>query len=178
LRAEDKIFLVIIGALVFFYVYIYIFLNLIFFQFLAEFTAGFLGILVGFSIDRYRELWAKNKITRQITNSLLVELNNNLDLVKEFITRIKPSFEYKIDFFNLFQTNAWNMFSSRLELDKIEVLYDLGAIYYKFELFNSAMKNQSIGGELTVLIEQHPKFLEELEKDIEEIITNLNGLKI
>ncbi|MDH5771383.1 MAG: hypothetical protein OEZ25_08880, partial [Candidatus Bathyarchaeota archaeon] len=76
------------------------------------------------------------------------------------------------------QTSAWNILSSRLELDAIEVLYDLGAIYHRFELFNEAIKNESTGGTLEILLRRNRNFLEELENDLEEIIKTLDGLRV
>jgi len=185
LRFEDKLFLVIAVGLIFSFVYIYRFLSPFFLDFVIRFTVGFLGILIGFYFDRQIELRKKIRISRQITNSLLVELNNNLDLVKQFKSEIKlPTYHrpsssgYSIRFFNLFQTSAWTMFSSRLELDAIEVLYELGATYHKFGLFNEAVKNEPTGFTLETFLREKPKFLEKLEKELEEIISVLESLRI
>jgi len=188
LRIEHKIFLLVVGGIGFFYCYIYIFMRSIIFQFLAEFTAGFLGILIGFSLDRYVELGKKVRISKQIINSLLAELNSNLNSVKKFKSEIKiprsyrisPSspLGYRLSFFGLFQTSAWNIFSSRLELEAVETLFELGAIYHKFQLFNEAMKNESTGGTLVIFLRKNPKFLEKLEKDLEKIIELLNSLEL
>lgn len=188
LRFEQKTLLIVVGTMVFFYAYIFVFLQLIFLQFLAEFTAGFLGILIGFYLNRQNELRKKIRISKQIINSLLVELNNNLDSVKKFKSEIKlpkhfrisPSLPlgYRLNFFGLFQTSAWNIFSSRLELGAVETLFKLAAIYHKFELFNEAMKNEPTGGTLVIVLRNNPKFFEELEKDLEEIIKVLDSLKI
>ena len=161
--------------MLFVYVYIFLFLPSIFMDFLAEFIAGFLGILIGFSLDRYIDLWKKAKISKQVKNHLFVELNNNLDLVKE----IKPIFEpEKIPYFILFQTNAWNIFSSRLESDNIEILFDLASIYHEFQLFNEGMKNEGTGGGISSILERKPNFLEQLQKDLESIIDRLGSLKV
>jgi len=179
LRFEQKLFLIVVGGMVFFYAYVYVFLQLIFLQFLAEFTAGFLGILIGFYLDRQNELRKRIGISKQIINSLLVELHYNLDLTRE----LKPDImqgrkQGTILAFDLFQTSAWNTFSSRLEVDAIEILFELGAIYHRFELFNEAIKLEGVGNQLSTLLERKPKFLEQLEKDLEEIIKLLNNLRI
>ena len=82
MRYENKIFLIIVGAVAFFYAYIFIFLQSIFLQFLAEFTAGFLGILIGFSIERYRESGKKN----QDRKDLLRDLHDELEEIKGKLT--------------------------------------------------------------------------------------------
>lgn len=175
--------------IVFFYVLILVFLPSIKEAFLAEFFAGFLGILIAFYLDRQIELRKTAKTSKQIINSLLVELHYNLDLVKRFQSeiriptyhRISPSSPHGsgIDVFDLFQTNAWNIFSSRLELDAVEILYDLGAIYHRLELFNEAMKIESIGERrLSALLKRKPKFLRHLEEDLKEIIERLDSLRV
>jgi len=174
--------------MIFFYFYFYFFLPSVFYAYLTEFTAGFIGILIGFGLDRQIELWKKIRISKQIINNLLVELNNDLDLIKRFKSEIKiPKYHrispssplgQRIKVFDLFQTSAWNILSSRLELDAIEVLYDLGAIYHRFELFNEAIKNESTGGTLEILLRRNRNFLEELENDLEEIIKTLDGLRV
>ena len=175
MRPEHKNFLTIIIVTIFVYFTFLLFYGQIFFDFLTEFVAGVLGILIGFSLDRYIALWKKVRISKQIINSLLVELNNNLDLVRKMKAEIKPE---RIGYFELFQTNAWDMFSSRLELDNIEILFDLGSVYHRFQLFNEGMKLESLGGELSSVLERTPDFFDRLEKDLKNIIERLNSLKI
>lgn len=173
--AGYRVFIFTMLAMVCVYFVVYFLFPSIFPDFLASFTAGFLGILIGFGLDRHIELRIKNRITKQIVNSLLVELNNNLDSVKELKSVTKPQ---DIRYFELLQTNAWDMFSSRLELDNTEVLFDLGSVYHRLHFFNEGMKLESLGGELTMILERTPNFLEQLEKDLGSIIGRLDSVKI
>ena len=189
LKYENRIFLMMTAFVFAFYVIILIFLPSIKDAFLAEFFAGFLGILIAFYLDRQIGLRKKAKTSKQIINSLLVELSYDLNLVKKFQSEIKIPTHHRIspssphgsgiDVFDLFQTNAWNIFSSRLELGAVEILYDLATIYHRLELFNEAMKIESIGERrLSTLLKRKPKFLGELEKDLEGIIERLDSSRI
>ena len=83
-------------------------------------------------------------------------------------------FDYIIENFNLFQTSAWDIFSSKLKMEKVEVLYELGSVCHRFEVFNAAMKLESTSGELSSLLREEPKFIEDLNTDLEALITILN----
>jgi len=174
LRTENKIFIMIIVTTAFIYFFFMLFYGQIFFNFLTEFTAGVLGILIGFSLDRYIELWKKVRVSRQIVNQILVELNDNLELVSDF----KVRWEREHYFFGLFQTSIWNMLSSRLEIDDIEILFELGSLYHRFELLNEAIRLEAVGGQLSTHLKEKPKFLDELEKDLDTVIETLNHLRI
>ena len=106
---------------------------------------------------------------------ILAELEYNLVLVKTFKVRTKvPAPKDHVDnVFDLFQTSAWNMFCSRVEMENIEILYQLGATYHRLQLFNEAMKNESTGRALAILLGANRKFLEEIERDIESLTRRL-----
>lgn len=176
LRTEDKILLFAMVIMMSLYLFFLFFLPSIFPSFLAEFTAGFLGIVIGFTLDRYLELRKKIRITKQIIDNLLVELYDNLDLVKKIKPEIKP--DRTIFHFELCKTSAWDMFGSRLELDNIEVLFELGSAYHRMQLFNEGMRLEHISNALSRLIQRNPNFLDKLEKDLETIIEALENLKI
>jgi hypothetical protein len=150
--------------------------------FVAEFFAGFSGILIAFYLDRMIEHSKSVKISKQIIDSILLELHLGRSLINQIETEIEADnskgYPLPIGFFHLFQTNAWKTFSSRLELDDIELLYELGTIYHGFELFNEAMKLESEGNELSNFLKNNPAFLEGLQKDIDTAIDSLEKLKI
>jgi len=188
LRFENRVFLIIVVSLLGFFILFHVFFPSIEEAFIAEFFAGFLGILIAFYLDRQIELRKNSKISKQILNSLFVESQSNLDLDRQFQSEIKipkyhriaPSSPYGagIEVFSLFQTNAWDTFSSRLELDDIEILYDLGIVYHRLKLFNEAMKIESIGERrLSYLLRKNPDFLTKLEEDLEGLIKRLSNLK-
>lgn len=158
--------------------YILIVFPSIFNAFLAEYFAGLLGILLAFGLNREIEKGKRLKISEQIRDNLIVELEGNLVLVRRFKKEIIPQtinkrLIFAIPFFNLFQVSAWNMFSTRLEQEDITILSELGVTYHKLGLFNEAMKTEATGFSLAEVLEDNPKFLAELEKDIVETIDKL-----
>lgn len=172
MRGIYKLLLTLTGVTLFIYFFIMIVFPQYFFDFLIEFTAGMLGVLFGFYLFLAREVHQESRLSGQIINNLLIELNNNLNSVK----KIKPrAFE---TYFKLFQTSIWDIFSTRLVLDDIEILFDLGTIYHRFKLFNEGMKLEPLGGPLDALFSDNPNFLGELEKDIENMIARLEDLEI
>lgn len=93
--------------------------------------------------------------------------------------RISPSSPNgsSIQFFSFFQTNIWDTFSSRLDLDEIELLYDLGSFYHNLTVFNEAVRIESTGERrLSFLLQKHPNFLNEIEQEIKELISKLESI--
>ena len=79
LRAEDKSFWSILGFTVIIYFVFLCFLGSLFPSFLTEFTAGVLGILIGFGLDRRIDAW-KNERDKK---DLLSDLRNELEEIKD-----------------------------------------------------------------------------------------------
>jgi len=183
IRYEHRMFIIILGVTIFgYYLFWRFYERSVFLDFLIQFTAGVDGILIGFSLERYVELYKRIRISEHILDNILVELHYNLDLVKN----IKPIIQHtsdgrvlvNIDFFDLFQTNVWDMFSSRLELKDIEILFDLGRLYHNLKLFNEGMRLESMGGELTAILQRNPKFLEYIEDEIKGVIYRIENVKL
>lgn len=168
--------IVILVIIISYYIFYTSYEETIFMNFLTEFTAGVLGVLLGFFMGMFVDLAKGRRISSQILNSILVELNSNLELLNKIIPQIGITpFHVTVDFFILFQTSAWDTFSARLETDNITLLFELGNIYHKFKLFNEGMKLQSLGGELSDLLKRNPKFLEELETKLKIVISMLES---
>jgi len=155
--------------------------------FFAEFLAGTFGIMLGFYLSREHEKVKKIKNLRIVLSSLLKELQYNLCLAKDFKREIVlPKRQIFSDssphgpgiaVFDLFQTNAWTLFSPKLELENVEVLYHLCTLYHCLELFNEAMRIESVGERrLSYLLRKDPKLLENIEKDLTVIINRLESL--
>ena len=141
-----------------------------------------LKTIIAFYLDRMIEQRKSIRISKQIIESILIELHLGWSLINQIETEIETGnskgYPLAIGFFHLFQTTAWRTFSSRLELDNIDLLYDLGTVYHRFELFNEAMKLESKGNELSNFLRSNPKFLEELQQDLDGTIDNLKRLKM
>jgi hypothetical protein len=116
-----------------------------------------------------------NRVTKQIIKVILTELDYNWDLAKRLDTKYVAKYAepQPISSFDLFQESSWKLFSSRLELDDVEVLYRLGTVYHRFERFNEAMKLESLGGECSTILREDSNFLKKLAEDIEGVIEEL-----
>jgi len=106
MKYEDRVYLAALGSLFAVCLIYPLFYEInVFVQFFVQFSAGILGIMFGFSLDRYRELHKRIKISNQILANILVELHSNLVLVQS----IKPKIQHtennkvqpRIDFFFL-----------------------------------------------------------------------------
>jgi hypothetical protein len=172
---QNKLFLLIVSSVIILYFITWYSFPSARETFAVEFYAGFLGILIAFYLDRSIEQRKSDKINKQIISSLIEELNNNLNLIKTY-PKLNPRTNFLSESFCLFQTSAWEMFSSKLELDSIKILFDLGTIYHKFETLNEAMKLESEGNELTNLLGKNPRYMEELSKRVKEIIQQLETI--
>lgn len=176
MRAEDQIFLTVIVVMIAVFLFFKLFYpEFVFYSFLAELAAGSIGVLLGFTLNRHIELKRKVEISKKIREGILAELKNNLKLIDDIKILIQPN---HIPYFELFQTNAWNMLSPRFEIQDIDLLFDLGQIYHRFELFNEGMKNEAAGRGLSSILSKNRKFLIELEKDVKNAIDRLQSLKI
>lgn len=177
---ENKLFLFVVFSVVVVYFVVWFNFPSAREAFIAEFYAGFSGILIAFYLDRMIEKQKGRKISKQILESISIELNLGLGLVYKIMEEIK-GFDFSkmggLEFFHLFQTNAWKTFSSKLELDDIETLYELGTIYHRFELFNEAMKLEPDCLTLSDFLSKNPKFLEELQQVLDTAIDRLAKLK-
>jgi hypothetical protein len=178
LRLEHKIFLFIIGAVVVLYFLFYFLLPSIFLDFLAKFIAGFMGILIGFGLDRQIELWKRIRASKQIINSFVNELKRNRAFCEKYRNLvIAPAQGNTVEnFFDLFQTSTWDMFCSRLEMEDINIQYKLGELYHKLQLFNLAtINNNDIQRTLGILLERDPKFLLDLEQELGSLVKALEN---
>jgi len=130
-------------------------------SFSTEMGATMFGILLGFTINRVIIDMQKRKTSNQILEKIYYELmQNNKSLATIKIADFK-------DIFTLFKTTSWEMFNSRLELDNIEILYELVDIYHRFEMFNTAMKSPEPNKEIMKMLKLYPDFYVKLEKDID-----------
>jgi hypothetical protein len=105
--------------------------------FLAEFFAGFSGILIAFYLDRMFEMHKRIKTSKLMVYSFLLELRENLSVFNISRNQSKESTNREMrmpDSFYFFQTNTWKMLSSRLELDNVVVLYNLGIVDYSLSI--------------------------------------------
>jgi uncharacterized protein YfkK (UPF0435 family) len=153
-------------------------LPLYFVDFVTKFIAGFLGVLIGFSLDRQLELYRKSVSSKQIIRSFLTELEYNQAFCRKYKDRVvAPAHGNTVEnFFDLFQISTWGMFCSRLEMENINVQYKIGEIYHKLQLFNAAtVNNNEIQRTLGILLERDPKYLHDLEQELKDLVEALKN---
>lgn len=153
-------------------------LPLYFVDFETKFIAGFLGVLIGFVLDRQLELYRKIVRSKQIVKSFLTELEYNQAFCRKYKDLVvAPAHGNTVEnFFDLFQTSTWDMFCSRLEMEKTDVQYKIGEIYHKLQLFNSAtVNNNEIQRTLGILLERNPKYLHSLEQELKDLVETLKS---
>jgi len=168
LRYEEKIFLWMSFSILIIAIIIFL-SSFSFSDFVVEFFAGVLGVSVAFYLDRIFESRQRSKISEKIIENMYYELLSNLNILKKF------SIDGDSEIFDLFKNTSWEMFKSRLELDNIEILFELGDIYHRFELFNEGIKNEALGGGLSNILKRYPNFLDKLEKDINNLLSLLES---
>lgn len=177
LKSEHKVFLIVLGGTTIIYLSFFLFSRDLFPDFVTKLLAGFLGVLLGFALDRQIELWKRVDNFTQIMNSFLDELGYNLEFCRRYKEKIVAPAQGKQveNFFDLFQTSIWNMFCSRLELEDVKIQYRLGEIYHNLELFNEATRNEGTQKALSVLLQRNPKYLHGLEQDLDGMTKTLRN---
>jgi len=164
MRYKNKVFLFIVFAISIISITIYVFNPDNFQEFKVELMASALGVFIAFYADRIYESKQKKDITKKIIENIYYELENNLEMLK------KIDLESDSYTFDLFKDTSWDMFNSRLELENIEILFELGGLYHRFKLFNEGMKNEALGGGLSNILKRYPNFLKKLEEDINLVL--------
>jgi len=103
----------------------------LFWSFIAEAAAGFLGISLGLLIDFYRESDQKKDLSDHVKKGLIEELQYN----KQVMNSLRKGL-LKNKFIQ-FQTTIWDMFKDKLWLSEFDVYIQLGQIYHLFIEFNN-----------------------------------------
>jgi len=163
------VFVVIISGVILIITSIYFFyptdFSQIFPQFIAEFFAGILGILLGFQIERKYESTQLNKRVRNILSSFRDELELNLG---ELIT-LEDKLNLNQDCFIQLKSNTWKLFGTQLDSFKdLNFVIRLSIIYWEFDHLNESMKKAQNHIQLRKFYHNHPPFLE-----LEEFVDSL-----
>ena len=75
--------------------------------------------------------------------------------------------------FDLFQTTSWDMWNDRIDLDELEIMFELSNVYHKLHLFNEAKKLEKVTGGLSQVFRRYPMFYFDLKKDLNGVISSL-----
>ncbi len=137
------------------------------FSYLTEFLAGFLGVLGAFTLQKKQERKNQEDISDLLINNLIIELNENLDLVKSIQQDTDKGRVV------LFRTASWEMFKEKTIFSTLDVQFELANLYHKIEQFNTIMIMKGSIRQTTSFLGEGTDYYTDLQNTLESTLSLL-----
>jgi uncharacterized membrane protein len=134
------------------------------FSYLTEFLAGFLGVLGAFTLQKTQDRENQKEMSDLLINNLIIELNENLDLVKSIQQDTNKGRMV------LFRTASWEMFKEKIIFSTLDVQFELASLYHKIEQFNTIMIVKGSINQTTSFLGEADDYYTNLQKTLESTL--------
>jgi len=139
------------------------------FSYLTEFLAGFIGVVGAFTLQKTQERKNQEKMSDLLINNLIIELNENLDLVKSIQQDTDKGRMV------LFRTASWEMFKEKIIFSTLDVQFELASLYHKIEQFNNIMLVKGSIQQTTSFLEKADDYYTDLQNTLESTLSLLES---
>ena len=139
------------------------------FSYLTKFLAGFLGVVGAFTLQKTQERKNQEKMSDLLINNIIIELNENLDLVKSIQQDTNKGRMV------LFRTVSWEMFKENIIFSTLDVQFELASLYHKIEQFNNIMLVKGSIEQTTSFLEEADDYYTDLQNTLESTLSLLES---